>query len=151
MHHGGGTLVLRNADFLLTLDPGRRVITNGSVIIRDGIIVEVGKRDAIERKYVDSLLNAEIIDATNTLVSPGFINTHVHTLEHLSRGLIPDNLPTRPWVLKYFFPFQAALSEEEAYLSAKLACLDMVKCGTTCFRIQAFSIPMPMSTAWFRP
>ncbi len=126
-------LIIRNADFLLTLDPNRRVITNGSIIIKDGLIAEVGKQDVLEQKYSDSLSNAEAIDGTNTLVSPGFINTHVHTLEHLSRGLIPDNLPTRPWVLNYFFPFQAALSEDEAYLSAKLACLDMVRCGTTCF------------------
>jgi 5-methylthioadenosine/S-adenosylhomocysteine deaminase len=126
-------LVLRNADFIITVDPSRRVITRGSVVVRDGTIVAVDKQEVIDRDYPQALPGAEVFDATNTLITPGFINTHVHTMEHLSRGLIPDSLPTRPWALQYFFPFQAALTEEEAYLSAKLACLDMVKCGTTCF------------------
>jgi cytosine/adenosine deaminase-related metal-dependent hydrolase len=126
-------IVLRNADFIVTVDPTRRVMTKGSIVIKDGTIIAVDKREVIDRDYGPGFPNAEVIDATNTLVTPGFINTHVHTMEHLSRGLIPDSLPTRPWALQYFFPFQAALTEEEAYLSAKLACLDMLKCGTTCF------------------
>jgi 5-methylthioadenosine/S-adenosylhomocysteine deaminase len=126
-------LIFRNADFLVTVDANRRVIEKGSIVVRDGIIAAVAKPDVIDREYAGSLSGAEIIDARNTLMSPGFINTHAHTMEHLSRGLIPDNLATRPWVLKYFFPFQAALTEDEAYLGARLACLDMVKCGTSCF------------------
>jgi cytosine/adenosine deaminase-related metal-dependent hydrolase len=126
-------LLLRDADFIITMDPARRVVTRGSVVVVDGAIAAIDKREVIERDHADRLKGAEVIDATGTAITPGFINTHAHTMEHLSRGLIPDSLPTRPWAQQYFFPFQAALTEQETYLSAKLACLDMLKCGTTCF------------------
>src|SRR5262249_28677399 len=60
-------------------------------------------------------------------------NTHTHVYEHLSRGLIPDNLRTRHWAYNYFLPFQAVMTEEEGYVSALFASLDMLKSGTTCF------------------
>jgi 5-methylthioadenosine/S-adenosylhomocysteine deaminase len=123
-------LMLRNADFIVTVDRSRRVLKNASIVIDGDKIVDIGKTDAVDAKYAG---RGEIVDAAGTLIAPGFINTHVHTFEHLSRGLIPDNLATRPWVLQYFLPFQAELTEAEAHISAKLACLDMVKCGTTCF------------------
>lgn len=124
-------LMLRNADFVITVDKQRRVLKNASIVIVGDRVHDIGKADAIDAKY--ALPASAIIESAGTLIAPGFVNTHVHTFEHLSRGLIPDNLPTRPWALGYFFPFQAELTEAEAHLSARLACLDMVKCGTTCF------------------
>jgi 5-methylthioadenosine/S-adenosylhomocysteine deaminase len=126
-------ILLRNANFIVTVDAHRRVIRIGSVILDGNKILDVGKADEIDQKYIGRVPPEQIIDCLNTLIVPGFINTHAHTFEHLSRGLIPDNLETRPWALRYFFPFQMVLSEEEAYVSAKMACLDMLRCGTTCF------------------
>ncbi|MBT1516535.1 amidohydrolase family protein [Bradyrhizobium sp. SRL28] len=57
----------------------------------------------------------------------------MHTFEHLSRGLIPDDLSTQAWGAPYARPFYAAPTEQEAYVSARLACLEMLRSGTTCF------------------
>src|SRR5262249_56174464 len=45
----------------------------------------------------------------------------------------PPHLPPFAWAVTYARPFSAALTEEEAYVAARLACLDMLRNGTTCF------------------
>lgn len=124
---------IRNADFIITVDAQRRVIKNGSVIIEDSKILDVGTAGEIEQKYSQRIAPADILDASGSVVLPGMINTHTHVYEHLSRGLIPDNLRTRPWAYNYFLPFQAVMTEEEGYVSALFASLDMLRSGTTCF------------------
>ena len=126
-------MLLQNADFVITVDPSRRILTGASLVIKEGRIADLGKTAEIDARWAGAFTADQIIDASGTLIAPGFVNTHVHTFEHLSRGLIPDNLATRPWLLRYFLPFQAELTEAEAHISAKLACIDMLKCGTTCF------------------
>jgi 5-methylthioadenosine/S-adenosylhomocysteine deaminase len=126
-------LLLRNADYVITVDDARRVLRRASIVIDGVTIAAIGSTEEIDAEYGHRIAPDAVIDASKTLIAPGFINTHVHTMEHLSRGLIPDNLATRPWALGYFFPFQAEMTEREAYISARLACLDMIRCGTTCF------------------
>ena len=126
-------LLLRDADDIITVDATRRVLRRASIVIDGASIAAIGSTEEIDAQYAGRIPPDAVIDASKTLIAPGFINTHVHTMEHLSRGLIPDNLATRPWVLGYFFPFQAEMTEREAYISARLACLDMLRCGTTCF------------------
>jgi hypothetical protein len=94
-------LVLRNADFIITVDPGRRVITRGSVVVRDGTIVAVDKQEVIDRDYPQALPGAEVFDATNTLITPGFINTHVQDLaETRISELLQARLYTREAVVR---------------------------------------------------
>ena len=91
--------LLRNADYILTLDEGRRVLRNASVVIEGTTIIDVGDTATIDEQHRNSVSPEHIIDLSGSLLAPGFINTHAHTMEHLSRGLIPDNLPTLPWAL----------------------------------------------------
>ena len=112
-------LLLRDADFVITVDGARRVLRQASIVIDGSTIAAIGKTKEIDAQYAGRIAQSNVIDASRTLIAPGFINTHVHTFEHLSRGLIPDNLPTLPWALGYFFPFQAEMTEREAYISAR--------------------------------
>lgn len=124
---------IRGAEFVITVDRQRRVIRNGSIIIEGEKIIDVGNGQEIEQKYAGRVKPSNVLDASGCVISPGLINTHTHVYEHLSRGLIPDNLRTRPWAYNYFLPFQAVMTEEEGYISALFASLDMLKSGTTCF------------------
>ena len=127
-------LLLRNADHILTLDARRRILEHHSLLIDGDSIAAIGPAAEMDDRHLAACRAAgTVIEARGRLVLPGYINTHVHTFEHLSRGLIPDDLSTFDWAVKYARPFYAALTEEEAYLSAKLACLDMLRNGTTCF------------------
>jgi cytosine/adenosine deaminase-related metal-dependent hydrolase len=55
------------------------------------------------------------------------------TPSSISAGIDPHDLSTFAWAVTYARPFYAALTEEEAYIAARLACLEMLSNGTTCF------------------
>jgi 5-methylthioadenosine/S-adenosylhomocysteine deaminase len=127
-------LLVRNADYILTLDDRRRILRGHSLFIDGATIADIGPARLMDEKYRERCQAADsVIEAAGCLVMPGYVNTHVHTFEHLSRGLIPDDLSTNAWAATYARPFYAGLTEDEAYTGARLACLDMLKNGTTCF------------------
>src|SRR5262245_48376681 len=64
-----GEFVIRNG-FVLTMDAGVGDIPGGSVHVRNGEIVAVG-RDV-------NAPGAEVIDATDMIVLPGLVETHWH-------------------------------------------------------------------------
>ena len=64
------TLLLKNADVLVTMDGTRREIPGGGLFARDGIIEAVGT-DLPETADV-------IVDAKGCVVTPGLVNTHHH-------------------------------------------------------------------------
>lgn len=52
------------------------VILNGAVVIRDGIIEEVGTSENISKKY--NLNEYQVIDAKGKCIVPGFVDSHTH-------------------------------------------------------------------------
>jgi cytosine/adenosine deaminase-related metal-dependent hydrolase len=127
-------LLIRDAGYVLTLDARRRILERHSLLIDGDAITDIGPAAEIDARHLAACRSGgAVIEARGRLVLPGYVNTHAHTFEHLSRGLIPDDLSTFDWAVRYARPFYAALTEDEAYLSAKLACLDMLRNGTTCF------------------
>ena len=88
-------LLIRDADSMLTLDAGRRILERHSVLIDDGKILRVGDAATLDRDHLDTARNTgRIIEGAGCMMVPAWVNTHVHTVEHLSRGLIPDDLST---------------------------------------------------------
>jgi cytosine/adenosine deaminase-related metal-dependent hydrolase len=56
----------------------------------------------------------------------------VHLSQHLGRGTIPDHWPEEQ-EHDQWFPYWTNMTEDDAYCSAMLACLEMVRNGTTTF------------------
>ena len=68
---------------LITMDSERRVITDGAVAIAGDKIVAVGKREALAR----SVNAKEVFDARRFVITPGFIDMHIHiTGDPITRG-----------------------------------------------------------------
>lgn len=65
-------------------------------------------------------------------VLPGLINCHTHSAMTLFRGYA-DDLPLKDWLEKKIWPLEAKLTPDDVYWGVKLACLEMLKTGTTCF------------------
>ncbi|MCX6694959.1 MAG: amidohydrolase family protein, partial [Candidatus Altiarchaeota archaeon] len=73
----------------------------------------------------------DVIDGTGKAALPGFINAHTHAAMTLMRGYA-DDLPLQEWLEQYIWPLEAKLTKNDVYWGTKLACLEMIKSGTTC-------------------
>jgi 5-methylthioadenosine/S-adenosylhomocysteine deaminase len=114
---------------VVTLDPRRRVLADGAVAVRDGRIVAVGKSRALGERF----LAARRLDAGDHVVLPGLVDAHVHVnAEHLARSLFPDDAGPR-WMTDWGFPLYAAVTPEEEHVATLLACVEMLRNGTTTF------------------
>ncbi|MDR2388380.1 MAG: amidohydrolase [Tannerellaceae bacterium] len=80
------------------------------------------------------------IDGRGKAVIPGLINTHTHAAMTLLRG-IGDDMPLMPWLKEKIWPNEALLTDEDVYWGAKLACLEMIKSGTTAFLDMYYKLP----------
>ncbi|MCX2723081.1 8-oxoguanine deaminase [Roseibium salinum] len=75
------TLLLKNADMLVTMDGTRREIPGGGLYAEDGVIKRVG----LSGELPETADN--VIDARGQIVLPGFVNTHHHLNQTLTRNL----------------------------------------------------------------
>lgn len=75
------TLLLKNADMLVTMDDERREIVGGGLFAEDGMIKQVGPSADLPESA------DEVIDASGQIVLPGFVNTHHHLNQTLTRNL----------------------------------------------------------------
>jgi 5-methylthioadenosine/S-adenosylhomocysteine deaminase len=74
----------------------------------------------------------KIIDGSTMAVIPGLLNGHNHAAMTLLRGWA-DDMPLMPWLQEKIWPVEKNINEEDVYWGAKLACLEMIKSGTTTF------------------
>lgn len=80
----------------------------------------------------------KVIDGTGKWVIPGLINMHTHSGMSLTRGFEEDK-PLVAW-LNRVWEVEQGLNEEMIYWGTRLACLEMIKSGTTCFNDQYWMI-----------
>ncbi len=119
------SLKIDRARFVVTVDDQRRIIRDGSVLIERGRIARVGRGDELADARAD-----RVIDARDFVVTPGFVNGHMHiSYAHPVRGIFPDDLGSP---LKHVFALQMAMTEEEEYHTSLLALLELVSNGTVC-------------------
>lgn len=122
--------------YVITMNENDEVIENGAVVIKDGRIVDVGEFSEILKKYKDRTI--QIFGNSYSAVMPGFINTHTHAAMVLFRG-IADDLPLKEWLTEHIWPREAKfLSPEFVYDGSRLACLEMLRSGTTTFNDMYF-------------
>ena len=120
------SLRIDNARYVLTLDRERRIIRDGSILVEDGRIRRVGKAADLAGARAD-----RVIDARRLLVTPGFMNGHMHiSYAHPVRGIFPDEMASP---LNHVFNLQAAMTEEEEYHASLLGIVELLKSGTVCF------------------
>jgi len=78
-----------------------------------------------------------VIDGKAKAAVPGFVNTHTHAAMALLRSYA-DDLPLQTWLEKAIWPREAKIEPEDIYWGTKLACLEMIKTGTTTFNDMYF-------------
>ncbi len=121
--------ILKNATMLVTMDADRREIPNGAVVYRDNAIHWVGATPDIPASYLDQA--DETIDASGKIVLPGFVNTHHHFYQTLTR-VVPaaQNAVLFDW-LKTLYPIWANLTPDAVFISTQLALTELLLSGCT--------------------
>jgi imidazolonepropionase len=61
------------------------LIEDGSVWIEDGVIQAVGTTKELEKRFASMAHEAEVVDASNLLVTPGLVDPHTHVVYGGSR------------------------------------------------------------------
>jgi len=123
--------LIEHLDFALLVDADDGVITDASVVIENDRIADIGAAAEVASRYARDSFDA-ILDGTLRGMCPGFVDTHVHLSETLSRAVFPDDIDTRTWVFHWAKPFYAHVNEEDEHVGVLLGCAEMLRSGTTC-------------------
>ena len=116
---------------ILTMNEEMEIIKNGSILIEKNCIKEI-------RPGKIEMPDAEYFDAEGMIVMPGFVNTHTHVPMTMLRGYA-DDLPLHTWLNDHIFPAEARMvTPENVVIATRLAFIEMIKSGTTCFNDMYF-------------
>lgn len=102
-----------------------------NVYIEDNLIADIGP--TVEADHT--------IDGSKLALLPGLVNTHTHAAMTLLRSYA-DDMELHEWLQEEIWPIEAKLSPDDIYWGTRLACLEMVKSGTTCFNDMYFHLDM---------
>ena len=119
------TLLLKNADVLVTMDAERREIPDGGVFIRDGVVEAVGPTGTLPPTA------DEIVSLAGCVALPGLVNTHHHMYQSLTRA-IPgaQDAELFTW-LRTLYPIWAGITPEMIRISTLTAMAELILSGCT--------------------
>ncbi|WP_458190249.1 amidohydrolase family protein [Haladaptatus sp. NG-WS-4] len=108
---------------VVSLDPEIGELDEADILVEDGEIVEIG--------HGLTASNADVIDASNHIVLPGFVDSHIHIAQTQVRGIAGD------WSLmgEYFEHMLGNITglyrPEDMYLGGLFGALEKLHTGTT--------------------
>lgn len=114
-------LVIKNG--LIVQHSKQKEFFKGDILVEDGRIKEISQNKI-------SSEGAEVVDASDQFVIPGFIQAHTHLVQTLFRGEA-DDLSLIAWLQKKIWPMEAAHTSVSVQASAHLGVLEMQLNGTT--------------------
>jgi 5-methylthioadenosine/S-adenosylhomocysteine deaminase len=115
------------------------------------ILISGNRIEKIESAAEGALLqiaaerSAQVEDCSGLTVMPGLVNMHTHAGMSMMRG-IGEDISFHEW-LDRIWEVEKDLTEEYVYTATKLACLEMIKTGTTTFNDQYWYMPMAYKAA----
>ncbi|WP_271103343.1 8-oxoguanine deaminase [Pseudomonas tohonis] len=121
----GKTLLVKNADLLVTMDGERREIRQGGLFIEDNVIRQVGPSAELPQSA------DEVLDLKGHIVIPGLVNTHHHMYQSLTR-VVPaaQDGELFNW-LTNLYPIWARLTPEMIQVSTQTAMAELILSGCT--------------------
>jgi cytosine/adenosine deaminase-related metal-dependent hydrolase len=119
------TLLVKDADLLVTFDDRRREIPRGGLFVRDGFIEQIGPTEELPNTA------DEILDLRGHILLPGLINTHHHFYQTLTRA-VPDaqNANLFAWLVT-LYPIWAGLTPDDIFISTQTALAELALSGCT--------------------
>lgn len=117
-------ILIKNG-ILVTMDPERRIFMDGTIVIDDGRIIDLGKTGKIEKLY-----DAEyVVEGKDKVVLPGLMDGHGHAGHSLLKSL---GLHNETWYDACEVIYSRASSPGFWMVDAYLTSLERLRFGTTC-------------------
>lgn len=124
MKKQGKTVLIKNADYVVTLNKQREILNGASILIEDKQIKEI---DSLKIKTRAD----EVINARHMIVFPGFINTHLHIPQVFHRHCpAQQNKPIAQWI-KITTSINREIDDEAMYCGALVCFAELILSGTT--------------------
>lgn len=121
-----GKLIL--GKFLLTGDG--IIMENSGLAIKDDLIYEVNKNEFLLKKYPDF----EVLDYTDQIISPGFINAHMHLYGVISHGIsVPNDIDNfKSFLEDFWWPkVENKIDHEMIAVTARAMAYELINSGVT--------------------
>ena len=127
------TLILINADILVTMDAQRREIPGGALVAQGPSIEWVGASAELPQEYrrlIDEG-RAEVLDMSGQVVIPGLVNTHHHMYQSLTRAVpAAQDAELFSW-LSNLYMLWSHLTPEMIDVSTRTAMAELMLSGCT--------------------
>ncbi len=119
------TLLIKNIAVLVTMDDERRELENACLFIKDGFIQAIDDFDHYPPQA------DQVLDLSGHIVFPGFINTHHHFYQTLTRA-VPKAQDANlfNWLVT-LYPIWARMTPEDIRISTKTALSELALSGCT--------------------
>src|ERR1700744_4404808 len=119
------TLLAKNAEVLVTMDGQRRELKNAGIYVEGGFIKQIGLSGELPA-------TADVVlDLSGQLVLPGFLNTHHHLNQTLTRNLpAAQNNTLFPW-LQAQYRIWGRTTEEASRASTLIGLAELALSGCT--------------------
>lgn len=125
--------LLIEARWIATVDTDT-VLNYHAVAINNGRILAILPTCEARQRYLPD--KSEVLD--EHILIPGLVNLHTHAAMSLMRGMA-DDLPLTIWLQEHIWPAEARhASAQFVYDGTRLACVEMLKGGITCFNDMYF-------------
>lgn len=111
------------------------------------ILIEGNLISKIDAAIDESVLphGTEIVECTGKAVLPGLVNMHTHAGMSMMRG-VGEDIAFHEWIDR-IWKVESRIDEEYVYHATRLACLEMIKTGTTTFNDHYWHMPMAHKAA----
>ncbi|HNX46233.1 MAG TPA: 8-oxoguanine deaminase [Anaerolineaceae bacterium] len=119
------TLLVKNAEMIVTMDDAGRELRGAAIFCRDGFIEQIGPVEALPQDA------DEVLDLAGHIVFPGMVNTHHHFYQTLTRA-VPGTQDANlfNW-LKTLYPIWARMTPEDVFISTQTALAELALTGCT--------------------
>ncbi|SFG58948.1 8-oxoguanine deaminase [Sulfitobacter dubius] len=112
--------LIRGADYLITMDDTRRELAGADLLLRDGVIAEIGQGLRTE---------GEIVEAKGCVVTPGLVNTHHHLYQSMTRAVPGAQDALLFGWLQRLYPIWARMGPEHMFVSAQIGLAELALSG----------------------
>lgn len=116
-------VLIKGAHTVITMDDTRRELAGADVLIRNGVIADVGVG------LVAPL--ADVVNAAGCVVTPGLVNTHHHLYQTLTRAVPGGQDALLFGWLQTLYPIWAKFGPEEMFVSAQIGLAELALSGCT--------------------